>query len=120
MTTRVTSFSINSRVTCSCARSKTASGSTYRFVPEKSCCCPRTFHIHPSGSLTPWVSSSSASGVTTKPMASCGTASSCDARLYGEYLHVTNIETDLPPVFDRFWSNPEHTRCRNCGAVMRK
>ena len=36
----------------------------------------------------------------------------CDARLYGEYLHVTNIETDLPPVFDRFWSNPEHTRCR--------
>jgi 3-hydroxyanthranilate 3,4-dioxygenase len=44
----------------------------------------------------------------------------CDARLYGEYLHVTNIETDLPPVFDRFWSNPEHTRCRNCGAVMRK
>ena len=34
----------------------------------------------------------------------------CDARLYGEYLHITDIETNLPPVFDRFWSNPEHAR----------
>ena len=44
----------------------------------------------------------------------------CDARLYGEYLMITNIETQLAPVFERFWSNPEHTACRNCGAVLRK
>jgi 3-hydroxyanthranilate 3,4-dioxygenase len=44
----------------------------------------------------------------------------CDARLYGEYLHVNDIETDLPPVFDRFWSNREHTTCRQCGAVFRR
>jgi len=44
----------------------------------------------------------------------------CDARLHGEYLQITNIETQLPPVFDRFWSNPEHTVCRQCGSVLKK
>jgi 3-hydroxyanthranilate 3,4-dioxygenase len=44
----------------------------------------------------------------------------CDARLYAEYLAVTDIEADLPPVFDRFWGNPEHTTCRSCGTVLRK
>jgi 3-hydroxyanthranilate 3,4-dioxygenase len=39
----------------------------------------------------------------------------CDARLYSEYLHVTDIEQQLPPVFGRFWSDPEHTTCRQCG-----
>ena len=38
----------------------------------------------------------------------------------GDRLHVKNIETDLPPVFERFWANPEHTRCRQCGTVMHK
>ena len=44
----------------------------------------------------------------------------CDARLYSEYLQITNIETQLPPVFERFWSNPEHTVCRSCGSSLRK
>jgi 3-hydroxyanthranilate 3,4-dioxygenase len=44
----------------------------------------------------------------------------CDARLYSEYLQLTDIETQLAPVFERFWSNPEHTVCRNCGTVLRK
>jgi len=44
----------------------------------------------------------------------------CDAQLYAEYLAVTDIETDLPPVFDRFWGDPEHTTCRSCGTVLRK
>ena len=44
----------------------------------------------------------------------------CDARLYSEYLQITNIETQLPPVFERFWSNPEHTGCRQCGSVLKK
>ena len=35
-------------------------------------------------------------------------------------LLITNIETQLPPVFERFWSNPEHTACRNCGSVLKK
>lgn len=44
----------------------------------------------------------------------------CEHRLYSEYLQVTNIETQLPPVFERFWSNPEHTACSHCGAVQDK
>jgi 3-hydroxyanthranilate 3,4-dioxygenase len=42
----------------------------------------------------------------------------CDAELHAEYLPVENIETDLPPVFERFWSNIEQRTCRRCGAVM--
>ena len=44
----------------------------------------------------------------------------CDHPLYSEYLQITDIESQLPPVFDRFWSNPEHTACRQCGGVMHK
>lgn len=44
----------------------------------------------------------------------------CDSRLYAEYLPISDIETQLPPVFERFWANPEHTTCRHCGSVMRK
>ena len=42
----------------------------------------------------------------------------CDTELHAEYLPVENIETDLPPVFTRFWSNLEQRTCRRCGAVM--
>jgi 3-hydroxyanthranilate 3,4-dioxygenase len=42
----------------------------------------------------------------------------CDAELHSEYLPVENLETDLPPVFERFWSSPEQRTCRRCGAVM--
>jgi 3-hydroxyanthranilate 3,4-dioxygenase len=44
----------------------------------------------------------------------------CDHPLHGEYLQVTDIEAQLPPVFERFWSNPEHTVCRQCGTVMHR
>ena len=44
----------------------------------------------------------------------------CDSRLYSEYLQITNIETQLPPVFERFWSNPEYTASPNCGSVLKK
>jgi len=44
----------------------------------------------------------------------------CDAELYSHYLQLTDIETQLPPVFERFWANPEHTTCRSCGTVARR
>jgi 3-hydroxyanthranilate 3,4-dioxygenase len=44
----------------------------------------------------------------------------CDHPLHSEYLQVTDIETQLPPVFERFWSNPEHTACGRCGQVMHR
>jgi len=41
----------------------------------------------------------------------------CHALLYEEQLAVTDLETQLPPVCARFYSNPEHRRCRRCGTV---
>ena len=42
----------------------------------------------------------------------------CGARLYEEFIEVTNIETQLPPVFDRFFGSLAHRTCRDCGTVM--
>ncbi|MBU8896446.1 3-hydroxyanthranilate 3,4-dioxygenase [Corallococcus sp. M34] len=39
----------------------------------------------------------------------------CGTTLYEEYLHVTNLVTQLPPVFQRFYGNPEHCTCKQCG-----
>ncbi len=43
---------------------------------------------------------------------------SCGGKLYEEYLHVSDIVAQLPPVFDRFYGNPDHLRCANCGHQM--
>jgi len=42
----------------------------------------------------------------------------CHAPLYSEYLHVSDIEKQLPAVFDRFYENEENRRCSECGQVM--
>jgi 3-hydroxyanthranilate 3,4-dioxygenase len=42
----------------------------------------------------------------------------CGQKLYEEYLHVHDIVAQLPPVFDRFYSNPANLRCRACGHEM--
>ena len=39
----------------------------------------------------------------------------CNHKLYEEYFHLHNIETDFPPVFERFYSSREHRTCANCG-----
>jgi len=44
----------------------------------------------------------------------------CGEKLYEEYADVTDIVNQLPPIMERFWSNPEHTTCKNCGTVMQK
>ncbi len=41
----------------------------------------------------------------------------CSNLLYEEYLPLTDIETQFPPVFDRFYASPQHRRCRQCGAL---
>ena len=35
-------------------------------------------------------------------------------------VEVTNIETQLPPVFDRFFGSLANRTCRNCGTVMER
>jgi 3-hydroxyanthranilate 3,4-dioxygenase len=42
----------------------------------------------------------------------------CNHKLYDEFLQVTNIVTQLPPIFERFYGNPEHCTCKQCGFRM--
>ena len=44
----------------------------------------------------------------------------CNTKLYDEYLHVADIVVDLPPVLERFWSDPARRTCRQCGAVLER
>jgi len=41
----------------------------------------------------------------------------CNAKLYEEYFHLHDIETDFPPVFDRFYSSRDLRTCHACGLV---
>ena len=40
--------------------------------------------------------------------------SQCKNSLYREQFHLANIEQDLPPVFERYWSS-KNTECKKCG-----
>lgn len=44
----------------------------------------------------------------------------CNNKLYEEYFHLDDIETQLPPVFERFWSNSENLECNACGHIMQR
>ncbi|MDX1516815.1 MAG: 3-hydroxyanthranilate 3,4-dioxygenase [Woeseiaceae bacterium] len=41
----------------------------------------------------------------------------CDNKLYEEFLYVSDIVGQLPPLFDRFYGSREHRRCDRCGHV---
>lgn len=41
----------------------------------------------------------------------------CAQLLYEENLVLTDIETQFPPVFDRFYSKLDNRRCKHCGTV---
>lgn len=41
----------------------------------------------------------------------------CQALLYQEHLALTDIETQFPPVFARFFASLEHRTCKQCGTV---
>ena len=41
----------------------------------------------------------------------------CNAKLYEEYFHLHDIETDFPPVFDRFYSSRDLRTCNACGLI---
>ena len=44
----------------------------------------------------------------------------CSYPLHAEYLHVSDIEKQLPPVFERFYGSLEMRTCQACGAVAHK
>lgn len=41
----------------------------------------------------------------------------CANKLHEEYLHVSDIVVDLPPVFARFYGSVDARTCKRCGAV---
>lgn len=41
---------------------------------------------------------------------------SCNERLYEEFFPLENIVEQLPPLFERFYSDPEKHTCKKCGA----
>lgn len=42
----------------------------------------------------------------------------CNAKLYEEYLYISEIVGQLPPIFERFYSSEEKRTCKQCGTVM--
>ena len=44
----------------------------------------------------------------------------CGHKLYEEFVEVSNIETQLPQVFDRFFGNRAHRTCKQCGTVQER
>ena len=42
----------------------------------------------------------------------------CDKQLYREEFELDNIETDMPVIFDKYYSDMEKRSCPNCNAVM--
>jgi 3-hydroxyanthranilate 3,4-dioxygenase len=42
----------------------------------------------------------------------------CDRLLYEEFEHISDIEKQLPPIFERFFNSTEHRTCKNCGTVL--
>lgn len=39
---------------------------------------------------------------------------SCGNQLYIESFHLTDIVSQLPPVFERYYSDPSHSKCKKC------
>lgn len=44
----------------------------------------------------------------------------CGAKVHEESFHVANIVTDLPVIFDKYYSNPDLCTCKNCGTKMER
>lgn len=44
----------------------------------------------------------------------------CQYPLYAEYLHISDIEKQLPPVFERFHGSLKNRTCQACGTVAAK
>jgi 3-hydroxyanthranilate 3,4-dioxygenase len=41
----------------------------------------------------------------------------CNHKLYEEFFELTSIESQFPPVFQRYYDSLEHRTCRECGHV---
>ncbi|TFV95775.1 3-hydroxyanthranilate 3,4-dioxygenase [Algoriphagus kandeliae] len=44
----------------------------------------------------------------------------CHNLLHEEYVELTDIVSQLPPIMERFWSSEDLRTCKKCGTVMEK
>lgn len=44
----------------------------------------------------------------------------CGEKLYEEFFPLTNLVTELPPVFERYWGKAENHTCQKCGWVAQR
>jgi len=44
----------------------------------------------------------------------------CGTKLYDEYIPLTNIVSQLPPIFERFYNNAANSTCKKCGTKMER
>jgi 3-hydroxyanthranilate 3,4-dioxygenase len=42
----------------------------------------------------------------------------CHHKLYEEYLYISDIVGQLPPIFERFYESENNRTCDECGSVM--
>ena len=42
----------------------------------------------------------------------------CNNKLYEEYLYISDIVGQLPPIFERFYNSEENRTCSQCNSVM--
>lgn len=44
----------------------------------------------------------------------------CNNKLHEEYVELTDIVNQLPPIMQRFWDSKELRTCKKCGTYMEK
>jgi 3-hydroxyanthranilate 3,4-dioxygenase len=44
----------------------------------------------------------------------------CGHLLYEEFQHISDIEKQLPPIFERFFNSTTYRTCKNCGSVLER
>jgi len=43
---------------------------------------------------------------------------SCETLLYEKFIQLTDIVTQLPPLFENYWSEESNRTCSNCGEIQ--
>ena len=44
----------------------------------------------------------------------------CGAKVYQESFHLSDLTTQLQPVFERFYGDPKNCTCKTCGTVVER